>query len=373
MQRIDLGRYHVLIGTGLLDRLNALVAETPVRSAATIAIVSDSNVAPLYAERTRAALGSGGAAPRTELLVVPAGEASKSRREWALLTDAMFARGLGRDTAVVALGGGVIGDLAGFAAATYTRGVPVVQVPTSLLAMVDSSIGGKTGVDTPAGKNLVGAFHWPALVVIDPSLLVTLPLEHWRAGFAEILKHGAIASEPHFRRAAAMAAALPNADAGALQTLIADSIGIKAEFVARDERECGPRRALNAGHTLAHALEQVSRFAISHGEAVAIGLVLETALGERLGVTAPGTADELRAALTRAGLPVDVPSSLETADILAATRSDKKTRDGHVEYALLAGLGKIDDAQGRFSRAVADDDVGYILQTFREPTVAPNA
>jgi 3-dehydroquinate synthase len=366
VQRIDAGRYQVLVGAGLLDRLGALVAETSANNASAIAMISDSDVAALYAERARAALDRAGKQHRVELFVVPAGEASKSRREWALLTDAMIARGLGRDTLVVALGGGVIGDLAGFVAATYARGVPVVQVPTSLLAMVDSSIGGKTGVDTPAGKNLVGAFHWPALVVVDPTLLATLPLQHWRSGFAEVLKHGAIANEAHFRRAATLAPSVPNVNAGELEALIADSIRIKAKIVASDETERGPRRSLNAGHTLAHAFERASRFEIAHGEAVSLGLVLEAALGERLGVTALGTCDELRAALGRAGLPVVVPSRLAPADVLAATRTDKKTRDGRVEYALLARIGTADDAAGRFSRAVTDADVSYVLQTFQE-------
>ncbi|MGQ0640416.1 MAG: 3-dehydroquinate synthase [Gemmatimonadaceae bacterium] len=365
MDRIDTGRYHVLVGAGLIDNLGALIAATPAARAASIAIISDSDVAPLYAERVRAACISLTPAPRTELFVVPAGEASKSRREWALLTDAMIARRLGRDTVVVALGGGVIGDLAGFVAATYARGIPVVQVPTSLLAMVDSSIGGKTGVDTTAGKNLVGAFHWPALVVVDPALLDTLPLTHWRAGFAEVLKHGAIASDEHFRRAAALGAKLPNVATEELQRLIADSIRIKAQIVARDERESGPRRSLNVGHTLAHAFEQVSHFEILHGEAVAIGLVLETELGERIGVTSPGTAAELRSALAAAGLPVSVPKHLVPVDVLAATRTDKKARGGQVEYSLLSRLGAVDEAHGHFSRAVRDTDVSHVLQTFQ--------
>jgi 3-dehydroquinate synthase len=362
VQRIDAGRYQVFVGTGALDALGALIAGSPAGNAAGVAIISDSNVAPLYAERARAALTLARSC-RTELFVVPAGEASKSRREWALLSDAMIARGLGRDSSVVALGGGVIGDLAGFVAATYARGIPVVQVPTSLLAMVDSSIGGKTGVDTPAGKNLVGAFHWPALVVVDPGLLATLPAAHWRAGLAEALKHGAIASAAHFRRAAQLAAAVPNVDAGELEALIAESIGIKARIVAGDERECGPRRSLNAGHTLAHAVERASGFAIPHGEAVAIGLALETELGERLGVTAPGTAAQVRDALSAARLPVSMPRQLQAADVLAATRTDKKVRDGRVEYALLARIGAADDAHGAFSRAVADADVSQLLQT----------
>ena len=348
IQRIDAGRYEVLVAAGLLDRLGPLMAASELADAASYGIISDSNVAPLYAERVRAALRDLGG--RAELFVVPAGEASKSRREWALVSDAMIARGLGRDSVVIALGGGVIGDLAGFVAATFMRGVPVVQIPTSLLGMVDASIGGKTGVDTPAGKNLIGAFHWPALVAIDPALLSTLPDAHWRAGFAEVIKHGAIADEGHFNDASALAPALSRARADTLATIIAHSVRIKAAIVASDEREAGPRRALNAGHTIAHAIEHTSRFVVPHGEAVSIGLVVEATLGERLGVTAPGTAQALRTALRSAGLPTAAPPDLAPSELIAATRTDKKSRDGVVEYSLLARIGAIDTAGGRYSR-----------------------
>lgn len=367
MQRIDAGRYEVLVDTGLLDSLGALVTQSGAAAgASSFAIVSDSNVAPLYAERARAALTDKSASPlRTELFVVPAGEQSKSRREWSLITDAMLARGLGRDILMIALGGGVIGDLAGFVAATFARGIPIVQVPTSLLAMVDASVGGKTGVDTPAGKNLVGAFHWPALVVIDPGLLVTLPAAEWRAGFAEVLKHGAIADAEHFRQAASAAARVPNVSPQILEKLIGDSVRIKAALVAGDERERGARRALNAGHTIAHAIEQASRFEVSHGEAVAIGLVVEAELGEQLGVTAPGTAGALSHALHAAGLPTRCPDALPLSDVLAATRADKKSRGGEVQYALLSRIGAVDTAAGRYSRSASDEVVSRALRGSR--------
>ena len=367
MQRIDAGRYQVLVDTGSIDRLGALVTESgAAKHASTYAIISDSNVAPLYAERVRGALANAAdGARRSELFVVPAGEQSKSRLEWSLITDAMLARGLGRDTVVIALGGGVVGDLAGFVAATFARGIPIVQVPTSLLAIVDSSIGGKTGVDTPAGKNLVGAFHWPSLVVIDPGVLTTLPLSEWRAGFAEVLKHGAIADAEHFRQAAAAAAGAPNVSAEVLQQLIADSVRIKAGVVASDEREGGARRALNAGHTIAHAIEQASSFAISHGEAVAIGLVLEATLGEQLGITAPGTSQELRRALNAAGLPTAYPKTLSLTDVLAATRVDKKTRNGQAQYVFLSRIGAVDTAEGRYGRPASDEQVSRVLEGSR--------
>lgn len=367
MQRIDAGRYEVVVGSGSLESLGALVAETGrADGASAYAIISDSNVAPLYAESVRAALvDSRNGAARTELFVCPAGEQSKSRLEWSLITDAMLARGLGRDTVVVALGGGVVGDLAGFVAATFARGIPLVQVPTSLLAMVDASVGGKTGVDTPAGKNLVGAFHWPSLVVADPTVLTTLPPEEWRAGFAEVFKHGAIADAKHFQQATAAGATVPNVSAQVLETLIGDSVRIKAAIVARDEREGGARRALNAGHTIAHAIEQASGYAIVHGEAVAIGLVLESELGERLGFTATGTAAQLRSALSAVGLPVVCPSSVSLTDVLAATHADKKARNGQAQFAFLSRIGAVDTADGRYSRPASDADVSQVLQRSR--------
>jgi 3-dehydroquinate synthase len=367
VQRIDAGRYQVLVDTGSIDRLGMLVSENAAaKDASAYAIISDSNVAPLYAERVRAALANGArGARRSELFVVPAGEQSKSRLEWSLITDAMLARGLGRDTIVIALGGGVVGDLAGFVAATFARGIPIVQVPTSLLAMADSSVGGKTGVDTPAGKNLVGAFHWPSLVVIDPGVLATLPLSEWRAGFAEVLKHGAIADAEHFRQAAAAAAGAPNVSAQVLQQLIADSVRIKAAVVASDEREGAARRALNAGHTIAHAIEQASRFTVSHGEAVAIGLVLEAELGEQLGITALGTSQELRSALNAAGLPTTCPRALSLTDVLAATRVDKKSRNGQAQYVFLSRIGAVDTAEGRYGCPASDEQVSRVLEGSR--------
>jgi 3-dehydroquinate synthase len=203
------------------------------------------------------------------VVTLPAGEAHKTRDTWARATDAMLAAGCGRDTTVVALGGGVVGDLAGFVAATYLRGVPVVQVPTTLLAMLDASVGGKTAVDTPAGKNLVGAFHPPAAVLIDPALLATLPAPDLAAGAAEALKHGVIASAAHFDDVAALLPRLARgeADPAALARLVGDSVAVKAAVVAEDLTERGRRKTLNFGHTLGHAVEHASGYALRHGEA----------------------------------------------------------------------------------------------------------
>lgn len=299
-------------------------------------VITDSNVGPLHAGAVEAAL-----APLDPLrLTMPAGEVHKTRGTWAELTDRMLAAGCGRDTVVVACGGGVVGDVAGFVAATYLRGVPVVQVPTSLLAMIDAAIGGKTGVDVPAGKNLVGAFHPPTLIAIDPPLLATLPARELRAGLAEAIKHGAIRDAAYLD---ALEAGLPGlgdpaqATSAGMLALIERSVAIKATVVAADPTERGERAILNFGHTLGHAIEAASGFSLRHGEAIAIGMVLEARLGEQLGVTAAGMAARLEALLTAAGLPTR--TDLPAADLVARTRTDKKNAGGRVRYALPSDFG----------------------------------
>jgi len=332
---ISVGSYEVHVGTGLLERARDIIRDAA--PAHRYAIVSDANVAPLYAGRLRASLGTA----QTELYTIPAGEAHKTRDQWAHLTDALLTAGLGRDTTILALGGGVIGDLAGFVAATYMRGIPFVQLPTTLLAMIDASIGGKTGVDTAAGKNLVGAFHRPRVVIADPAVLATLPANHLRAGVAEAIKHGAIADAAYYGSTdAALQSILADPAGDAMRALIVRSVEIKASVVLQDERESGIRRILNFGHTLGHAIESESGYRLLHGEAIAIGMVLESQLGERLGVTAPGTANRLRDTLTRAELPVTIPKDLDPQRILTATRADKKALEGATEYALVAEIGR---------------------------------
>lgn len=328
--------YEVRVGAGVWAELPALLRERC--PAHRYALIADDRVAALYGERILGLLG--GAGLRADLLAFPAGEASKSRERWGALSDAMLAAGLGRDAAVLALGGGVAGDLAGFVAATYMRGLPVVQLPTSLLAMIDSSVGGKTGIDTPAGKNLLGAFHPPRLVLADVDALRTLPAAELRAGLAEAIKHGAIADAAYLERIEASLDAVLAAEPAATVPLIGRSVEIKADVVARDEREAGPRKTLNFGHTLGHAVEAASQFRLLHGEAVAIGMVAEARLGERIGVSAGGTARRLQGVLRRAGLPVEIPPDLDRNRILTLTRADKKARGGAVEYALVRRIGK---------------------------------
>lgn len=351
-QRVQLPTYEVAIEPGALSHIATLAG--PFAEKRRVAVISDSNVESIHARRVAEQLGA-----RTGVLTIPAGEESKTRETWSNLTDRMLADGFGRDTLVVAVGGGVVGDLAGFVAATYMRGVPFVQVPTTLLAMIDASVGGKTGVDTAAGKNLVGAFHQPSLVVIDPSALATLPANHFRAGLAEALKHGVIADAKYFEQIAAARESTAR-DERALTGLIADSVRIKASIVARDERENGLRKVLNFGHTLGHAIESASNYRLLHGEAVAIGMALEAALAEQIGVAQAGTADAIRGALDVMGLPSAFPA-LEPGAVLAATKTDKKARAGRVEYALPARIGAMAGESSAWGIPVDDEQVATVL------------
>jgi 3-dehydroquinate synthase len=365
--------YPVWLGAGALAELGRVAAESA--PAHRYALVTDDVVGPRYApaaERALAALGG----PPPVVVAIPAGEGHKTRDTWARVTDALLAAGCGRDTTVVALGGGVVGDLAGFVAATYLRGVPVVQVPTTLLAMVDASVGGKTAVDAPAGKNLVGAFHPPAAVLLDPALLATLPARDLASGAAEALKHGVIASPEHFAEAAALLPALARgqADVPALERLVGASVAIKAAVVAEDPYERGRRKTLNFGHTLGHAVEHATGYALRHGECVALGMVLEAELAERLGVADAGTAARVRVACAAGRLPVALPDGLAPDAVLAATRSDKKATGGRVEYALPTRVGAMADADGRWSVPVPDALVLAVLRdaaTHRAALAAP--
>jgi 3-dehydroquinate synthase len=349
--RIALPSYDVLVEAGALTRIATLVA--PHAERRRVAIVTDAHVEPLYARRIASQL------PGAQTFTIPSGEAAKTRERWAEVTDGMLAAGFARDSLIVAVGGGVVGDLAGFVAATYMRGVPFVQIPTTLLAMIDASVGGKTGVDTAAGKNLVGAFHQPSLVVADPTVLATLPSNHFRAGLAEALKHGVIADAAYFDRIA-LARESTARDERALTGLIAESVRIKASVVARDEREAGLRKVLNFGHTIGHAIESVSNYGLLHGEAVAIGMALESALAERMGIAKTGTTDAIRAALEAIGLPSTFPA-LDRSAVLAATKSDKKSRAGRVEYALPAQVGSMAGESLGWAIPVDDDVVSAVL------------
>jgi 3-dehydroquinate synthase len=358
VRRVALPTYTVTIAPDALRNVGDLVRG--VAPAHRYAIVTDSNVGPMYAARVRAAMGDANAT----VFTVPAGEAHKTRDSWAALTDELLAAGFGRDTTVLALGGGVVGDLAGFVAATFMRGLPYVQLPTSLLAMIDASVGGKTGVDTPAGKNLVGAFHQPAAVIADTSVLASLPTEHLRAGLAEAIKHGVIADAAYFDSVVDFAATIaqPDVTGRAMLDLVARSVEIKADVVRRDERESGVRKTLNFGHTIGHAVELCSNYEVLHGNAVAIGMVYECVLAERLGVAERGVAQSVRRAVRAAGLPDARPRAVSAGEVVAAARGDKKSRAGRAEYALPMRIGAMAGEECGWSVPVDESLVREVLE-----------
>jgi 3-dehydroquinate synthase len=338
--------YPVMLGAGLLDRAPSLIRDHA--PAHRYALVADATVADLYGRALREGLDRAGV--ECDLLTFPPGEGNKNRATWSELTDAMLSVGIGRDGAVIALGGGVTGDLVGFVAATYLRGVPVVQVPTSLVAMVDSAVGGKTGVDVPAGKNLVGVFHPPKLVIVERA-----------QGLVEAVKHGAIVDEGYLDRLDRDLPALLDGEAGATGVAVLRSIEIKAHVVSEDERESGLREILNFGHTLGHALEAQAAYGLPHGTAVGAGMVLEARLGETLGVTQPGTSERLERTVGRLGLSVGAIGAADIPAVVAFVRSDKKARRGRARFVLLEAPGRV--ARGEaWSREVPEERVVEVLE-----------
>ena len=360
MHSISLPTYDVLVKHGALAGV-ADVARSTTR-AHRYAVITDSNVVRTHAERVVQVLGSVG----TRTFTVPAGETSKTRETWARLTDELIDAGFGRDSAIIAVGGGVVGDLAGFVAATFMRGIKYVQVPTSLMAMIDASVGGKTGVDTARGKNLVGAFHQPSAVVVDPAVLATLPAEHFRSGLAEAIKHGVIADAMYLERTVTDTPMLLDAAsrrADATEALVARSIEVKAEIVRRDEREQGLRQVLNFGHTVGHAIEAASGYALLHGECVSVGMVYEATLAEKMGVATPGTARDVRRAVERVGLPTALPPGVTIDRLMALMRADKKVRSGALRFALPREVGKMASGDGTWSVPVDESVVRAVLAT----------
>jgi len=337
--------YDILVGEGLLARAGALLA--PVLPARKVVIVTDSHVAPLHLPALRAGLAEAGFAVLGEI-AVPPGEASKDFARLQSVLEQMLGAGADRRTTVIALGGGVVGDLAGFAAAVALRGLPFVQVPTSLLAQVDSSVGGKTGVNLALGKNLVGAFHQPRMVLADTGTLGTLPPRELRAGYAEVAKHGLLSGEALWEWCEAHGAGLVAGDQAALAHAVLESCRLKAAVVVADEREESPeggRALLNLGHTFGHALEAECGYGgmLLHGEAVAVGLGLAVALSARLGHCSQELPGRVIAHLQACGLPArlrDLARGFSTAALLGRMRQDKKARDGALRFVLLRGPGE---------------------------------
>ena len=334
--RVGLGdrSYPIHIGPGLLAEPGLLAPHLASRRAT---LVTNTTVAPLYADALEESLSACGT--RCFRIVIPDGEAAKN---WITLDrvygDLLHAQA-DRGTVIVALGGGVVGDLAGFAAATYQRGIPFIQVPTTLLAQVDSSVGGKTGINHPLGKNMIGAFHQPLAVIADTATLDTLPDRELSAGLAEVIKYGAIRDGPFFGWLEENIERLRARDPAALVRAIARSCEIKAEIVALDERESGPRALLNLGHTFGHAIEVLEGYGVwLHGEAVAAGMVMASRLSVRLGRLTENDALRIEKLLRRAGLPVE-PPRLALSAWLDAMGRDKKNEAGRITLILLDALG----------------------------------
>jgi 3-dehydroquinate synthase len=326
--------YDIHIGPGLLDRLGEFVG--PLRPSRLL-VVTDERVGPLYARRAREALLP--LAP-TEVFELAGGETGKDMRAVEAVLDALLCAGADRRSVAVALGGGVVGDIAGFAAAVYMRGVRFVQVPTTLLAQVDSSVGGKTGVNHPRGKNLIGAFHQPQAVLADTGTLRTLPARELSAGLAEVLKHGLLADAQYFERITVDMPRLRACDEGALSEAIARSCEIKAAIVARDEMETGERALLNLGHTFGHAIEALTGYERwLHGEAVGCGMCLAADLSRRLGLISPAEVGKVERSVAAAGLPTRI-AGLGRAAALASMRGDKKAEAGEIRFVLLERIGR---------------------------------
>jgi 3-dehydroquinate synthase len=354
---LDGRSYDIHIGPKVIDRAGTLLAPFARKS---LPLVTDDNIAPLHLERLKEALRKEGLDPRP--IILPAGESTKSFAGLEALSRALLATGVERDGLIVAFGGGVVGDLAGLAAGLLKRGIAFAQIPTTLLAQVDSSVGGKTAIDVPEGKNLIGLFHQPRIVFADTELLSTLPKRELLSGYAEVAKYGAMGDAGFFGWLEGNGAKALAGDQAALTQMVAHCCQMKAAIVARDERESGERALLNLGHTFGHALEAAAGYSdrLLHGEAVAIGMVLAFRLSERLGYSSAADADRLTRHLESAGLPTaiaDIPGERPPVEaILAAMQHDKKASGGALAFVLVKGLG-----QAFIARDVPEEAVASVL------------
>jgi 3-dehydroquinate synthase len=340
----------VYIGAGILDRLGDLALDARL-SPGRAAVVTDTNVGPLYGERARKSLSEAGFAAVS--IEIPAGEASKSIAAYERVLDSMVEAGLDRLSPVFAIGGGVVGDLAGFAAATYMRGIPVVQVPTSLVAQVDSALGGKTGVDHRRAKNLIGAFYQPRLVVADVAVLNTLPEREFREGLAEVIKYGAIMDAPTFAALETDLSSILSRDIPKLEEMVERSLKCKAAIVSSDEREAGRRKILNFGHTIGHAIEAAAGYAgYLHGEAVAIGMVAAARLSRVHAGLAESEQRRLVQLIERAHLPTAMPD-WRNERFAKSLELDKKRAGTRIDFVLISEIGRAAIHQLNFEQITA--------------------
>jgi 3-dehydroquinate synthase len=329
--------YAIHIGAGVLPRAGEFLEQAGLRGK--VAVVTNPTVAPLYLDAVLTALGKSGFAAVP--ILIPDGEEHKNFQSLQTIYDRLIADRFERKSCVLALGGGVVGDLAGFAAATYLRGVPYVQVPTTLLAQVDSSVGGKTGVNHADGKNLIGAFYQPKLVLIDVDALTTLPRRELVAGLAEVIKYGVIEDPALFAVLESQIEKLVQLDRDLLIQIIATSCAIKARVVEADEREDDYRAVLNFGHTIGHALESVTHYTqFLHGEAIGVGMAKAAALSRRQGFCDQKSFDRIVALIKQAGLPTEIPGAVSMPSLIQAMEVDKKAAAGKIKFVMCDGIGK---------------------------------
>jgi 3-dehydroquinate synthase len=355
--------HDILIGRGLGARLSVQLRRRPVGRR--YIIVTDSHLHARYGEtllssfRRRHLVG--------DLVSFPAGEGSKSRRVRDEIEDAVVGLGAGRDTALVALGGGVVGDLVGFVAATFNRGIPYIQVPTTLIGMVDSAIGGKTGINHEAGKNLIGAFHQPAGVYIDIDYLSTLPQRHFTSGMAEVVKCGVIANGTLFHLVESKLRRIARRSPDVMARIIEACCRIKVGVVAGDPRESNRRKILNFGHTIGHAIETLAGYRMAHGEAIAVGMVAEAHLASRVGLLSAQATRRIVDLLALLDLPTTLPPGIEIPAILEVAHRDKKARAGKVTYSLPVRIGAMANVDGDYAIPLDDRIAAEVLGGMRGP------
>ena len=345
--------YKITVGSGFLTQLPKMLQKE--HPASSYVIIADSVTAKLFGKKLLATLRRAGCT--SIMLSVPVGESSKSQKQKTALEETMLKAGVDRRGLVLALGGGVVGDLAGFVAATYMRGIPYIQLPTTLLAMVDSSLGGKTGIDTPQGKNLIGAFHQPKAVYADLDALESLGERELRNGLVEAAKMFMTSDAASFVFLEKNLDKALMKNTGVLSEIISRAAAIKARVVGSDERESGERMVLNFGHTIGHALEKLSRYRIMHGQAVALGTLVEARIAQNRGRLSTGDYEAIKEILARLDVDCEMLRQFKSKHIVKATKGDKKSIGGQARCVILRKIGKVEEKDGRFVEAVSDAEV----------------
>jgi len=358
LKKVEDISYEIVIGKKLLSKIPFELRK--INLAHSYAIISDSNVSQLYGKKLLDRFKKSNL--KSILITFPAGEKNKNRGTKIILENEMLKAGLARDSALIALGGGVVGDVAGFVAANFNRGIPYIQVPTTLVACVDSSIGGKTGIDTPYGKNLIGAFHQPYKVYIDIETLETLHKKEIREGLAEVIKYGVIRDEELFKFLEKNLNKLFSYRSEILVPIIKRCCEIKGKIVELDEKESNLRKILNFGHTIGHAIEKQFDYEITHGEAISLGMIAEGRIAMELGIFKNQDLQRLRILLKKAGLPTRFPSKINLKDMIASMKLDKKARRGNIEMVLPRKIGEMSETGGIFGRKISKTQITKALQ-----------